>query len=908
MDRHRRHAGAATVTTRRLGFFSPDGDGHDDTAGSRWTSSAGTAPAPSASSTVRDVASGSGRSLTGSRGLTTWTGRDDAGTIVPGRPLHLPGRRRDRAGNVTISDKPVLVDRTIKLGHAGRTTRSTRATARRSRLPVSLRRSATVTVAHLPRHDAGPPDLDRQGAGRRQPRLDLERQDGGGAYVKRRHAIGSWSAPRARSARRAGPGPSRSRSTEPGRAPYTAGHDRARRRPGPGPGSCCRPTTRPTTSARSRRRSSTALPGATLLVVDDGSPDGTGDLADELAAADPRIRVRHRPAKQGLGRPTSTASASPSTAAPTTSSRWTPTSPRPGGPAGPPRPDRRRRRPTSSSARATRRAAASSTGASAGGSSRAAAACSRGSSSACRPNDLTGGFKAWRATTLAAIPFDGVHAGGYVFQIEMTFRAEPRRGAHRRGPDHLPRPARRPEQDVAADHRRGARRRRPAPGSRSCGTPPPCGGRRRRRPGRDGRAAASASSSTPGRSRTPSAPRSPRPTSTGCWPPSTPTRSTGESFAFLLPSDLDDPTDPLERLEVDRAAAPARRPGCSAPRALTRRPVPPARRVAGRGLAGRARRRAGAVYHAVGGGPLPIASGLPVVVTLLDLAPWELPETFQRPAAGALRAAPAGAPAARRGGGHRRRPTAVGARRAPAAPRRAATGSTSCRSRRDRPTRRRAGDARRASAPREAEADRRAARAAASATSSIRAATTPARTSPTLLAALARWPRPAGRRTCPRRSPGRRASSLVGRQPGRPRGPRPGRGPPGRRRGPGLRPAPAGRPPRRAGPRRARPRSCRSSPRRPGWPPSRRSRPGRRSSPPRSAPCPSSSARPASSSSRATRIAWPSRCATSGPTTRPRPASSTAARERADRDRRTWADVAARRRAPSTPRSATAAR
>ena len=39
------------------------------------------------------------------------------------------------------------------------------------------------------------------------------------------------------------------------------------------------------------------------------------------------------------------------------------------------------------------------------------------------PNDLTGGFKAWRATTLAAIPFDGIHAGGYVFQIETTFRA-----------------------------------------------------------------------------------------------------------------------------------------------------------------------------------------------------------------------------------------------------------------------------------------------------------------------------------------------------------------------------------------------------------------------------------------------------------------------------------------------------
>ncbi len=45
-----------------------------------------------------------------------------------------------------------------------------------------------------------------------------------------------------------------------------------------------------------------ALPTATLLVVDDGSPDGTGDLADGLAAADPRVRVLHRPSKQGLGK------------------------------------------------------------------------------------------------------------------------------------------------------------------------------------------------------------------------------------------------------------------------------------------------------------------------------------------------------------------------------------------------------------------------------------------------------------------------------------------------------------------------------------------------------------------------------------------------------------------------------
>jgi dolichol-phosphate mannosyltransferase len=43
------------------------------------------------------------------------------------------------------------------------------------------------------------------------------------------------------------------------------------------------------------------LPEAHLLVVDDASPDGTGEVADRLAAADPRIRVLHRPGKLGLG-------------------------------------------------------------------------------------------------------------------------------------------------------------------------------------------------------------------------------------------------------------------------------------------------------------------------------------------------------------------------------------------------------------------------------------------------------------------------------------------------------------------------------------------------------------------------------------------------------------------------------
>ncbi len=166
-----------------------------------------------------------------------------------------------------------------------------------------------------------------------------------------------------------------------------------------------------------------ALPGATLLVVDDESPDGTGRIADELAAADGRIRVRHRAAKQGLGRAyldgfrialeggasvvvqmdadfSHDPTVLPSLIAPVVEgdadlvigSRYT-----------------------------------------AGGGvldwGLGRRLISRGGSLFARtvlglgPHDLTGGFKAWRAETLAAVPFEGVHAGGYVFQIEMTFRA-----------------------------------------------------------------------------------------------------------------------------------------------------------------------------------------------------------------------------------------------------------------------------------------------------------------------------------------------------------------------------------------------------------------------------------------------------------------------------------------------------
>ena len=44
-----------------------------------------------------------------------------------------------------------------------------------------------------------------------------------------------------------------------------------------------------------------SVPTADVLVVDDASPDGTGELADRMAAEDARIRVLHRPGKDGLG-------------------------------------------------------------------------------------------------------------------------------------------------------------------------------------------------------------------------------------------------------------------------------------------------------------------------------------------------------------------------------------------------------------------------------------------------------------------------------------------------------------------------------------------------------------------------------------------------------------------------------
>jgi dolichol-phosphate mannosyltransferase len=43
------------------------------------------------------------------------------------------------------------------------------------------------------------------------------------------------------------------------------------------------------------------VPNVHAMVVDDASPDGTGELADAIASTDPRVRVMHRPGKLGIG-------------------------------------------------------------------------------------------------------------------------------------------------------------------------------------------------------------------------------------------------------------------------------------------------------------------------------------------------------------------------------------------------------------------------------------------------------------------------------------------------------------------------------------------------------------------------------------------------------------------------------
>ncbi len=166
-----------------------------------------------------------------------------------------------------------------------------------------------------------------------------------------------------------------------------------------------------------------ALPAATLLVVDDNSPDGTGELADGMAAENPRVRVHHRPGKAGLGRAYldgfRVALDGGARSLVQMDADWS------HDPAVLPslvRPIAEDRADLVIGSRYVRGGGVRDWGIGRRLISRLGSLFAR-TVLGLRPHDLTGGFKAWRAETLASIPFDGVHAGGYVFQIEMTYRA-----------------------------------------------------------------------------------------------------------------------------------------------------------------------------------------------------------------------------------------------------------------------------------------------------------------------------------------------------------------------------------------------------------------------------------------------------------------------------------------------------
>jgi dolichol-phosphate mannosyltransferase len=159
----------------------------------------------------------------------------------------------------------------------------------------------------------------------------------------------------------------------------------------------------------------------TVLVVDDSSPDGTGEIADRLASELAAVQVMHRSRKEGLGRAYLAGFAAALA----------------GGadlilqmdcdfshdPADLPR---------LMAASASAEVVLGSRYVPGGGVENWALRRriqSRGGCTYARlilglpTRDLTGGFKCWKRAALEALDLDGVDAHGYAFQIEMTYRA-----------------------------------------------------------------------------------------------------------------------------------------------------------------------------------------------------------------------------------------------------------------------------------------------------------------------------------------------------------------------------------------------------------------------------------------------------------------------------------------------------
>jgi dolichol-phosphate mannosyltransferase len=167
-----------------------------------------------------------------------------------------------------------------------------------------------------------------------------------------------------------------------------------------------------------------AVPEATVLVVDDNSPDGTGEVANAMAAADPNVDVMHRPSKQGLG----AAYLDAYKQALASELGWERIVQMDADFSHDPNDLPRLLRALDDGAdlaigsRYTRGGGTENWGIgrrmiSRGGGLYAQAILGIG------VRDLTSGFKAWRADTLREIDLAAVSAKGYGFQIEMTYRA-----------------------------------------------------------------------------------------------------------------------------------------------------------------------------------------------------------------------------------------------------------------------------------------------------------------------------------------------------------------------------------------------------------------------------------------------------------------------------------------------------
>jgi dolichol-phosphate mannosyltransferase len=162
-------------------------------------------------------------------------------------------------------------------------------------------------------------------------------------------------------------------------------------------------------------------PGARVLIVDDSSPDGTGEIADRLAGRHENVSVLHRPRKEGLG-PAYIAGFRAALA----------------GDAGlvlemdadfshdpaylPRLLEAAKRADVVLGSRYVDGGGVSDWGP-------LRRAVSRGGSTYARlvlgvgVRDLTGGFKCFRREVLEAIDLDAISTRGYAFQVEMTYRA-----------------------------------------------------------------------------------------------------------------------------------------------------------------------------------------------------------------------------------------------------------------------------------------------------------------------------------------------------------------------------------------------------------------------------------------------------------------------------------------------------